>query len=86
MDKENLEFISLKGNGIGDDRKRMSLFNWLKSHHDATNKFTFLQEMHTTSKIEKLWEDDWGHKILLLMAIVEARESLFYCPVILTTQ
>ena len=63
-DKENLELISLNGNGLRDDRKRRSLFSWLKHNHRAKDTFIFLQETHTTPKLEKLWEKDWGNKIL----------------------
>jgi hypothetical protein len=63
-DNEKLEFLSLNGNGLRDDRKRRSLFGWLKHDHNASNKFIFLQETHTTSSVEKAWEADWGNKIL----------------------
>ena len=57
-----IELLSLNTNGIREDRKRQSLFNWLKKTHNAENKIIFLQETHTDTENEQQWIDDWGHR------------------------
>jgi hypothetical protein len=65
--KENtaIELLSLNTNGLREDRKRQSLFNWLKKSHNAEEKIVFLQETHTDDKNTKKWTDDWGHKNII---------------------
>ena len=61
MDKVPLSIISLNANGLGENKKRLSVFGWLKRQHNATEKITFLQETHTSEKIEAIWRTEWGN-------------------------
>ena len=48
--------------GIGrhnDSNKRRKLFNYLKKHN-SPKAIVFLQEMHSTKKVENLWTGQWG--------------------------
>jgi exonuclease III len=63
--QEPLGLLSLNTNGLGEARKRQSVFQWLKHNHKADKKITFLQETHSTEKTEKLWENEWGHGKLI---------------------
>ena len=56
---EPFGLISLNANGLGKIKKRNSLFHWLKQFHNAETKIVFIQETHTTEKIEKSWEKEW---------------------------
>ena len=42
-------------NGLGDDRKRRKLFNYMKKHTSG-EAVVFLQETHSVQKVEKLFE------------------------------
>jgi exonuclease III len=59
---EDIELLSLNTNGIREDKKRQSLFTWLKKYHHAEEKIVLLQETHTYTDNESIWEKDWGHK------------------------
>ena len=62
MSQQNnpLSLISLNANGLGETNKINQVFEWLKTFHKATNKIVFLQETHTTEKIEETWRDEWN--------------------------
>lgn len=56
-----LKIISLNVRGIGNFRKRRSVFNWCrKSRADLI----LLQETHSTNTSEIQWQHEWGGKIL----------------------
>ena len=57
---EPLGLLSLNANGLGEDKKRYTVLNWLKKFHNANKKITFLQETHSTEKTEQQWKNDWG--------------------------
>ena len=59
---KDIELLSLNTNGIREDKKRQSLFTWLKKSHHAEDKIVFLQETHTNTENEISWKNDWGHK------------------------
>ena len=48
-----LNMNSLSCRGLGNLRKRLDVFRWLKSGHYG---ITFLQETHCTAKDESKWE------------------------------
>ena len=58
------KFHSLNVRGLRNKVKRRQLFQWLKKYHSGKNYFIFLQETHSTIKDEKLWQSDWGSKIV----------------------
>ena len=59
-EKEPLGLLSLNANGLGDAKKRQSVFGWLKKYKGANQKITFMQETHSTKKLESIWENEWG--------------------------
>jgi exonuclease III len=59
--KQAIKLLSFNANGLRDDKKRRSLFHWLKKFHDASNKIILLQETHTDVNNVKQWINDWGH-------------------------
>ena len=50
-------------NGLGDDRKRRKIFNYMK-RHTSGKAVVFLQETHSVQKVEKLFEYQWRRKVL----------------------
>ena len=52
------EILSYNMRGLGDERKRRKIFNYIKKH--ASGKIVvFLQETHSTKKHENLWKYQW---------------------------
>ena len=51
----DFEVVSYNTNGLGDDRKRRKIFNYMKKHTSGKS-IVFLQETHSTQKVEKLFE------------------------------
>ena len=63
MSDIEFEVVSYNVNGIGDDRKRRKIFNFLKKQ--TSNKAViFMQEIHSTKATEKRVEYQWGGKML----------------------
>ena len=61
--KDNvITFISKNVKGIQTSKKRMKLFEYLKSYV-TTNGFVFLQETHSSIRDEKKWEDEFKGKL-----------------------
>ena len=50
-------------NGLGDDRKRRKIFNYMKKHTSG-KAIAFLQETHSVQNVEKLFEYQWRGKLL----------------------
>ena len=60
--KFNFEVLSLNTAGIGghsDSNKWQKLFNYLKKH-SSPKAVVFLQETHSTKKVENSWRSQWG--------------------------
>ena len=51
----NFEVVSHNVNGLGDDRKRRKVFNFMKKH-TSSKTLVCLQETHSTPKNDKLFE------------------------------
>ena len=63
MSDIEFEVVSYNVNGIGDDRKRIKIVNFLKKQ--TSNKAViFMQEIHSTKATEKRFEYQWGGKML----------------------
>ena len=62
MNDDFITFISNNVKGIQTSQKRMKLFEYLKSYV-VTNGFVFLQETHSTIRVEKKWEDKFNGKL-----------------------
>ena len=60
--EENL--LSLNVRGLRSAKKRREIFRWLKRYYNGKNSLVFLQETHSTKLDEKIWEKEWGSKIL----------------------
>ena len=58
--KQAINLLSFNANGLREDKKRKSLFHWLKKFHDAFNKIILLQETHTDITNVQQWINDWG--------------------------
>ena len=50
--------------GLRQKNKRSSYFDWLRNTLRYTDGFILLQETHSTSEDEKLWESEIGSKII----------------------
>ena len=59
----DFEVVSYNVNGLGDDRKRRKIFNYMKKHTSGKS-IVFLQETCSTQKVEKLFEYQWRGKML----------------------
>ena len=60
--QEPLNITSLNANGLGDVKKRRKLIIWLKKFHKIDTKIIFLQETHTTEKLETRWKNEWNNQ------------------------
>ena len=63
MSQVDFEVVSHSVNGLGDDRKRKKMFNFMKKHA-SSKALVCLQETHSTPKNEKLFEYQWRGKVL----------------------
>ena len=59
--KPKVTFNSLNFRGLNNEKKRQTIFQWLKSTHQG---ITLFQETHSLEGDEKLWTKDWGNKII----------------------
>lgn len=57
----NLKVLSLNVRGINEERKRKSLFRWVKRNHVDV---LFFQETYCTEKVEQVWKNQWGGNII----------------------
>ena len=57
----NLKGITINVRGLNKSIKRRALFRWL---HKQNKDFTFLQETYSSSDTAKIWEAEWGGKVL----------------------
>ena len=62
MDSFDLELISLNVRGLGDYRKRRTVFNWLKKHTHR-NAVILLQETHSIEGDERIWKAQWRGEV-----------------------
>ena len=56
----NTLFATFNVNGLNADAKRKTIFNYLRQKNF---EIILLQETHSSEKVEKLWEMEWGNKI-----------------------
>ena len=56
-----LKFLSLNVRGLNKTTKQRQLFRWL---HQETSDVIFLQETYSSVQTVKLWEAEWGGKML----------------------
>lgn len=63
MDKHTFNFrtISFNVRGLNDQKKRRSIFKWLKQKQID---ICLLQETYCTDKVEHIWRNEWGGKII----------------------
>ena len=59
MARSKLKLVSLNTRGLGDKKKRRTVFKWLQSNHSKREGIIFLQETHTTELSEQIWKKDW---------------------------
>ena len=60
----DVKLLSLNVRGLRNPTKRREIFRWLKRFHDGDNCFVFLQETHSISTDEFIWQREWGSKII----------------------
>ena len=60
MKPDKVTLNSFNCRGLRNKKKRLNIFHWLKTNHSG---ITALQETHTTSNDEQIWEKEWGGKI-----------------------
>ena len=58
---ESLKIITCNVRGLGDERKRRQMFKYLQ---EKAINIAFLQETHSSKKVEKRWRSEWGGNIL----------------------
>ena len=56
----SFKLLSLNARGLGNQKKRRSLFRWVKSNNCDV---IFLQETHGTSKSENQWLNEWNGRV-----------------------
>ena len=57
---KQIRINSFNCRGLRGDKKRLSIFHWIKESH---NGITFLQETHSMISDEKSWEREWDGDI-----------------------
>ena len=57
----NLKCLSLNVRGLNKSIKRRSIFRWL---HKRNKDVIFLQETYSSKETAKIWETEWGGKVL----------------------
>ena len=55
-----LSIASINVKGLGNNRKRREVFNWLRNKRQS---IYFLQEAHCTEQNVDLWRSEWGYEI-----------------------
>lgn len=55
----NLKLLSLNVRGLGNFKKRKTIFSWCKRQKAD---LIFLQETHSTKETENRWKNEWGGK------------------------
>ena len=73
----SLSINSFNCRGLRDQKKRLDIFHWLKSTHFG---ITFLQETHCSLKDEKIWEKEWGGKVLFCNGSSQSRGVAILIP------
>lgn len=58
--QEKILLSSFNCRGLGDGRKRRTIFQWLKKYHSGV---ILLQETHSTRSSENEWKREWGGDI-----------------------
>lgn len=66
----NLNIVSFNVRGLNDQKKRRSIFRWLKQKHID---ICLLQETYCTTKVENMWKNEWGGKIFFSNGTNHAR-------------
>ena len=59
-------------NGLGDEKKRKKIFNYLKKNFSG-NSIIFLQETYTTAKTEKLYKYQWHGNMICSHGLSNSR-------------
>ena len=57
----DFKLISLNVKGLGNSKKRLGIFRWLKKNK---SDIIFVQESHGVKRIEKEWSREWGGEIV----------------------
>ena len=57
----SLKINSFNARGLGNDKKRRSIFHWLKHFYKG---ICLLQETHSTPSSVEQWEKEWGGNIV----------------------
>ena len=55
-----VNIVSYNARGLGSYQKRKKVFKFFR---DQNHDVVFIQESHSTRKIEKLWKTQWGRQI-----------------------
>ena len=61
MNTHSLAVATFNVNGIGNQKKRARVFEWLKQKSES---IILLQETHSTPEVEREWKTDWGGEII----------------------
>ena len=64
-DNFNFRLLSLNVRGLNNTIKRKHVFNWLKKQNAD---IFFLQEVHSTQKVEGEWKTEWRGEVIFPMA------------------
>ena len=57
----NLSCTTLNVRGLNNARKRRQAFRWL---HERRFQVIFLQEVHSSRNLERVWSAEWGGKVV----------------------
>ena len=67
---DSVNFYSLNVRGLGQNKKRRTMWNWLRKLKWGV---IFLQETHSQVQTEKFWSNEWGSKILFSHGTANSR-------------
>ena len=63
------QIISFNARGLGDPIRRRTIFNYYRKRANLI----CLQETHSTTEVEKIWEAEWGGSIVFAHGTSNAR-------------
>ena len=69
-----LKILSLNVRGLNTSTKRRQVFRWL---HQQNSEVIFLQETYSSVQTAKLWEAEWGGKMVACHGSTHSRGVMF---------
>ena len=75
-----INVLSLNVRGVREGSKRREVYRWLKRYYNGNKHFVFMQETHSQTGDENIWQQEWGSKIIFSHGTNEARGVCILLP------